>query len=108
MGEEPLTDPHVHLRHGEEEGCGLLGTAGVALPELVEVLQGLRAKSLLPWFSLCKCFTVSSRMSAFSSLETFSPSAWRATVMMSFNSSRHLLILARLFLSRSGFVIFLY
>ena len=41
MGEEPLTDPHVHLRHGEEEGCGLLGTAGVALPELVKVLQGV-------------------------------------------------------------------
>jgi len=47
-------------------------------------------------------------MSAFSSLETFSPSACSATVMMSFSSSKHLLILARLFLSSKGFVIFLY
>lgn len=70
--------------------------------------KGFLANNRRPWFILCKCLTVNSRMSAFSSLDTFSPSACSATVMMSFSSSRHLLILARRFLSRSGFVIFLY
>lgn len=57
---------------------------------------------------LCKCLTVSSRMSAFSSLDTFSPCACKAAVMMSLSSSRHLLIRARRFLSSKGFIIFLY
>ena len=54
---------------------------------------------------LCKCLTVSSRMSAFSSLDTFSPCACKAAVMMSLSSSRHLLIRARRFLSSKGFII---
>lgn len=54
---------------------------------------------------LCRCRTVSSRMSAFSSLDTFSPWAWSAAVIMSLSSSRHLLILARRLRSRSGFMI---
>ena len=51
---------------------------------------------------------MSSSISAFSSLETFSPSACRATVMISFSSSRQALIRALRFLSSNGFVIFLY
>lgn len=57
---------------------------------------------------LCKCLTVSSRISAFSNLDTFSPCACKAAVMMSLSSSRHLLIRARRFLSSRGFIIFLY
>ena len=64
--------------------------------------------SLCAWLSFCRCLTVSSRMSAFSSFDTFSPSACRHPVMMSLSSSRQALILALLFRSRRGLVIFLY
>jgi hypothetical protein len=54
--------------------------------------------------SLCRWRTVSSRMSAFSSLLTFSPSAWRDDTIRSFSSSRHLFILARRLRSSIGFM----
>lgn len=47
-------------------------------------------------------------MSAFSSLETFSPSACRAVTMRSLSSSRQRLMRALLFLSSMGFMTFLY
>ena len=52
--------------------------------------------------------TAISRTSAFSSLVMASPSIWRASTMRSLMSSRHLLILALLFLSSRGFMTFLY
>ena len=38
--EEPLREPDVDLWRGEEEGGGLVGAAGVARLELLQVLQG--------------------------------------------------------------------
>lgn len=66
---------------------------------------------IISWFwrfRLCRYLTVNSRISAFSSLETFSPSLCRAVTIISFNSSRHRLMRALLFLSSIGFITFLY
>ena len=68
---------------------------------------GFRA-SICCLFSFLKCLTVSSNTSAFSSLEMLSPSVCRANTIRSFSSSRQPLIRARLFLSSSGFITFLY
>ena len=38
--EQPLGEPHVDLRGGEEERGGFVGTAGVARLELLEVFEG--------------------------------------------------------------------
>ena len=59
-------------------------------------------------FSFLKCLTVNSSTSAFSSLEMLSPSVCRANTMRSLSSSRQALIRALLFLSRRGFITFLY
>ena len=41
VGEQPLTQPDVHLGHGEKEGGGLLGAAGVPSLEPLDLLQGI-------------------------------------------------------------------
>ena len=38
--EQPLGEPHVNLRGREEEGGSLVGAAGVARLELLEILEG--------------------------------------------------------------------
>uniref|UniRef100_A0A8W7P5E5 Uncharacterized protein n=1 Tax=Anopheles coluzzii TaxID=1518534 RepID=A0A8W7P5E5_ANOCL len=58
--------------------------------------------------SLCRWRTVSSRMSAFSSLATFSPSDCSADTISSFSSSRQRLMRARRFRSSIGFITFRY
>ena len=39
MGDQPLTHPEVHAWQTDEELRGLLHTAGVALPELRQILH---------------------------------------------------------------------
>uniref|UniRef100_A0A182ITU6 Uncharacterized protein n=1 Tax=Anopheles atroparvus TaxID=41427 RepID=A0A182ITU6_ANOAO len=58
--------------------------------------------------SLCRWRTVSSRMSAFSSLATFSPSDCSADTISSFSSSRQRLMRARRLRSSIGFITFRY
>ena len=59
-------------------------------------------------FNFLKCFTVSSKTSAFSNLLMLSPSDCKANIIRSLSSSRQLLILALRFLSINGLTIFLY
>ena len=44
MGEESLGHPDIHIGDGEEEGGGLLGAAGVARLELLNVLERIARK----------------------------------------------------------------
>ena len=44
MVEQPLGEPHVNLRGGEEERGGFVGTAGVARLELLQVFEGGASK----------------------------------------------------------------
>ena len=99
VGDQPLTHPEVHPGQADEELGGLLDTAGVALPELAQLFHraplGLRQLLHVSQCKLCKgtvsrrttSASVLPRMSAFSSLEMFSPSEVRQPVMMSFKSS---------------------
>ena len=48
MGQQPLTHPHIHIRHGEEERGGLLGAARVPGLELLDVLQRIAGEESSP------------------------------------------------------------
>ena len=95
---------------GMEVRHRLTSVAQAANPDLYRSSEAEGGARVSIWClrSFLRCFTVNSSTSAFSSLEMDSPSVCRACTIKSFSSSRHLLILARLFLSSIGFITFRY
>lgn len=94
-----ISTPGIEAKHFDTSLAQVVNPAR----NLSASITGLAA-SFFWLFSFCRWDTVSSRISAFSNLETFSPSVARAETIKSFNSSKHRLILARRFRSNIGFI----